>query len=101
MSYVIEVLRKEHCNIESLLCVLEWELSLFDRGDRPNYELVLAVIEYFKDYPGTCHHPKEDMIFAKLKARDPATLSMIGDLEAEHREGAERLYRVARLSSVF
>ena len=96
MSYVIEVLRNEHCNIESLLCVLERELSVFDRGDRPNYELVLAVIEYFKDYPDTCHHPKEDMIFAKLKARDPATLSMIGDLEAEHREGAERLHRVAQ-----
>ena len=49
MSYVIEVLRKEHCNIESLLCVLERELSVFDCGDRPNYELVLAVIDYFKD----------------------------------------------------
>ena len=96
MSYVIEVLRNEHCNIESLLCVLERELSVFDRGDRPNYELVLAVIEYFKDYPDTCHHPKEDMIFAKLKARDPATLAMIGDLEVGHHEGAERLHRVAQ-----
>ena len=38
MSYVIEVLRQEHCNIESLLSVLERELSVFDRGDRPNYE---------------------------------------------------------------
>ena len=38
MSYVIEVLRNEHCNIESLLGVLERELSVFDRGDRPNYE---------------------------------------------------------------
>jgi hypothetical protein len=67
MSYVIEVLRQEHCNIESLLCVLERELSVFDRGDRPNYELVLAAIDYFKDYPDSCHHPKEDMIFEALK----------------------------------
>ena len=48
MSYVIEVLRQEHCNIESLLCVLERELTVFDRGDRPNYELVLAAIDYFR-----------------------------------------------------
>jgi hemerythrin-like domain-containing protein len=96
MSYVIEVLRQEHCNIECLLSVLERELSVFDRGDRPNYEVVLAVIDYFKDYPDSCHHPKEDMIFEKLKARDPIAASSIGDLEAEHREGARRLRRAAQ-----
>jgi hemerythrin-like domain-containing protein len=96
MSYVIEVLRQEHCNIENLLGVLERELSVFDRGDRPNYEVVLAVIDYFKDYPDSCHHPKEDLIFEKLKARDPVATASIGDLEAEHREGARRLRRAAQ-----
>jgi hemerythrin-like domain-containing protein len=95
MSYLIEVLRQEHCNIERLLCVLERELTVFDRGDRPNYEIVLAVIDYFKDYPDSCHHPKEDMIFEKLKARDPVAAATIGHLESEHREGARRLRRVA------
>src|SRR6516165_12598184 len=50
MTYIIEVLRQEHCNIESLLRVLERELSVFDRGERPDYEVVPAVIDYFKDY---------------------------------------------------
>ena len=71
MSYVIEVLRQEHCNIERLLCVLERELSVFDGGGRPDYQVIQAVIDYFKDYPDSCHHPKEDMIFEELKARDP------------------------------
>ena len=44
MTYIIEVLRQEHRNIESLLCVLERELSVFDRGDRPDYEVVRAVM---------------------------------------------------------
>ena len=73
MTYVVEVLRQEHRNIEKLLRVLERELSVFDRGDRPNYEAVLGVIDYFKDYPNSCHHPKEDIIFEKLKSRDPVT----------------------------
>jgi hemerythrin-like domain-containing protein len=94
MAYIIEVLRQEHCNIESLLRVLERELSVFDRGDRPDYEVVRAIIDYFKDYPDSCHHPKEDMIVEKLKARDPVTGATIGDLEAQHRE-ARRLRRVA------
>jgi hemerythrin-like domain-containing protein len=97
MTYIIEVLRQEHCNIESLLRVLERELSVFDRGDRPDYEVVRAVIDYFKDYPDSCHHPKEDMIVEKLKARDPVTATTIGDLEAQHRDGARRLRRVAEV----
>ena len=36
------------------------------------------------------------MIFEKLKARDPIAASSIGDLEAEHREGARRLRRAAQ-----
>ncbi len=95
MVEIIEVLRQEHRNIEKLLRVLERELSVFDRGDRPDYEVVLAVIDYFKDFPDTCHHPKEDIIVAKFKARDPVAAAAIGDLEGEHREGARRLRQVA------
>jgi hemerythrin-like domain-containing protein len=96
MIEIIEVLHQEHRNIEKLLRVLERELSVFDRGDRPDYEVVLAVIDYFKDYPDSCHHPKEDIIVGKFKARDPVAAATIGDLEAEHREGARRLRRVAQ-----
>ena len=55
MTYVVEVLRQEHRNIEKLLRVLEQELSVFNRGERPNYEVILGVIDYFKDYPDSCH----------------------------------------------
>jgi hemerythrin-like domain-containing protein len=95
MNYVIEVLRQEHYNIERLLRVLERELSVFNRGDRPDYEVILAVLEYFKDYPDSCHHPKEDIIFERLKLRDPVRATSVGDLEYEHREGAKRLRRVS------
>ncbi len=93
---IIDSLRYEHRNIETLLVVLEKELSLFVRGERPDYEVVRAVISYFEVYPDAYHHPLEDMVFKKLKVRDPAGAENIGDLAAEHRSGAERLRRVAR-----
>jgi hemerythrin-like domain-containing protein len=96
MIEIIEILRQEHRNIEKLLGVLEREFSVFDRGDRPDYEVVLAVVDYFKGYPDSCHHPKEDIIVEKFKARDPLAASTIVDLQAEHREGARRLQRVAQ-----
>ena len=93
---VIEILRQEHRNIEKLLLVLERELSVFARGERPDYEVVHAVIAYFQVYPDAYHHPPEDMIFEKLKVRDSAAAANIGDLAADHRTGAERLRRVAQ-----
>jgi|SRR5579862_729151 len=96
MTEILDVLREEHHNIEKLLLVLERELRVFNRAERPDYHVVQSVIEYFQDYPDSCHHPKEDMIFEKLKARDPTAAANVGDLEAEHAKGSKRLRRVAR-----
>jgi hemerythrin-like domain-containing protein len=96
MTQIIDILREEHRNIEKLLLVLERELCVFNRGEQPDYHVVRSVIEYFQDYPDCCHHPKEDMIFEKLKVRDPIAAASVGDLEAEHRKGSKRLCRVAQ-----
>ena len=96
MTEILDILREEHHNIEKLLLVLERELRVFNSAERPDYHVVQSVIEYFQDYPDCCHHPKEDMIFEKLKARDPAAAASVGDLEAEHGKGSKRLRRVAR-----
>ncbi len=96
MMQILDILREEHGNIEKLLLVLERELRVFNRAERPDYHVVQSVIEYFQDYPDCCHHPKEDVIFEKLKARDPATAASVGNLEAEHAKGSKRLRQVAR-----
>ena len=48
MVEIIEILREEHRNIEKLLRVMEQELSVFNRGERPDYEIFGAIIEFFK-----------------------------------------------------
>ena len=63
---IIERLSREHRNIEKLLTILERELEVFDRADRPDYEVIRAVISYFEVYPEVYHHPQEDLVFAKL-----------------------------------
>ena len=68
---VIERLSREHRNIEKLLAVLERELEVFDLGDRPDYEVIRAVISYFEVYPEVYHHPQEDLVFARLKIAIP------------------------------
>jgi hemerythrin-like domain-containing protein len=94
MSNIIQILLEEHRNIDKLLLVLEHELEVFDRSEEPDYEILQAVIQYFQDYPESCHHPKEDMVFEKLKVRDPAAANRIGDVEAEHKIETQRLRRL-------
>ena len=71
---IIELLSREHRNIERLLAVLERELEIFDRGQRPDYEVIRAIISYFEVYPEAYHHPQEDLVFAKLKPAIPPPL---------------------------
>ena len=96
MPKIIDILLEEHQNIEKLLLVLEHELEIFDRGARPDYEILQTIIHYFQDYPESCHHPKEEMIFETLKARDPAAAKRFGDVEAEHEVETRRLRSFAR-----
>jgi hemerythrin-like domain-containing protein len=92
---IIERLSREHRNIEKLLAILERELEVFGRGDRPDYEVIRTVISYFEVHPEVYHHPQEDLVFAKLKMRDPVAATKVGDLAGEHKKGAVRLHKVA------
>lgn len=96
MSRIIENLLDEHRNIEKLLHILEQELEIFDRGESPDYQILQAIIDYFQDYPESYHHPKEDIVFEKLKLRDPAVARQIGDAKAEHQAETNRLRQFAR-----
>ena len=96
MPKIIDLLLEEHRNIEKLLLVAEHELAIFDSSGRPDYEILQTIIQYFQDYPESCHHPKEEMIFEKLKTRDSASAKRFGDVEAEHEVETRRLQSFAR-----
>ena len=96
MARIIEILLDEHRNIEKLLHVLEQELDVFDHSESPDYQILQAVIDYFQDYPENYHHPKEDIVFEKLKLRDPAAAMQVGDAEADHQVETKRLSQFAQ-----
>ena len=97
MAAIMEALCRDHRNIEHLLRILERELGVFDRAGRPDYEIIGAIVDYFQIYPDRIHHPKEDLVLAKLKDRDPQAAASIGNLEGEHEGMAARLRRFANV----
>ncbi|MGI9413161.1 MAG: hemerythrin domain-containing protein [Hyphomicrobiales bacterium] len=91
MAYAIDILRREHANMQRLLGLLEHQITLVETAQQPDYELIKSISDYFDDFPRSCHHPKEDVIFDKLKERNPDAAEAMGDLEHEHGAVAIRL----------
>lgn len=95
MSEVIRILRREHANMATLVKTLEWQLGEFERGGSPDYELIRSALDYFLSFPDLYHHPKEDMVYARLCQRDPDAARLIGDLRREHETLAARTREVS------
>ncbi|MBI2316341.1 MAG: hemerythrin domain-containing protein [Betaproteobacteria bacterium] len=75
----------EHDNFARLLDLLEREVAAFRLGEQPNYDLMLDIVYYLRDYPDQVHHRQEDVAFARLLERDPKMKPQIDRLLQEHR----------------
>lgn len=95
MAEIIDALRREHANIVTLIKTLEWHVREFEQAGTPDYDIIEGVLDYFLGYPDLYHHPKENLIFARLRERDPAIAEKIGDLQVEHEELAARSRELA------
>ena len=76
--------RHEHARIATLLDILEAELALFADAGQPDYDVFTAIAEYFTDFPDRCHHPREEVLFRRLKARDPSAADIVATLAVDH-----------------
>ena len=96
MPDTVDTLRAEHGNMVRALDLLERQIALIEAADEPDYDLIGQIIDYFRRFPDLYHHPKEELILARLKARAPDEAERIGDLESEHEGCSQHLQDFAR-----
>ena len=84
MSNVIAALDRDHANIAKLLELLESEILAIEVGKTPDYPLMQDIMRYMTQYPDRFHHPKEDLIFARLLTRQSGARAHVDDLLEEH-----------------
>jgi len=75
----------EHVYFGHLLELLRRQLDLFHGGETPNYQLVLDILTYLRDYSDEYHHPREDKAFELLAVRCPDLKTALARLHQEHR----------------
>ena len=85
MSGPLGLWHTEHVYFRRLLELLQRELDAFHHGERPNYELMLDVVAYLRDYSDELHHPREDAAFERLALRAPDLKLDLARLGQEHR----------------
>jgi hemerythrin-like domain-containing protein len=88
----------EHAYFAQLLRLLRKEIDVFHGGGEPNYELMVDILRYLREYSDRVHHPREDIAFARLAKHCPELATVLARLQQEHRvlanAGEELLARI-------
>jgi hemerythrin-like domain-containing protein len=66
-----------------------------ERGAKPDFALLGAMVYYIDTFPERFHHPKEDQyLFRLLRMRCPDAGPLLDRLQAEDRAGASKIMGV-------
>jgi hemerythrin-like domain-containing protein len=75
----------DHVRFARLLDLLEQELTRFHAGATPDYDRMHDIVQWLREYSDTAHHPREDVAFTRMVAREPSLQLQVSRLLQEHR----------------
>ncbi len=89
----IRIIHDEHRAIAAVLHgMLYLVREIRDRGAKPNFAVLGAMMYYIDAFPERFHHPKEDTyLFRVLRIRHPDAVPLLDRLEGEHWTGAHKI----------
>ena len=93
---VMETLRQEHAKLTMMLDLLENQVAILRQGEAVEFASMGGIVDYFLTYPDLVHHPKEDVLFHRLRKVDPAAAIKVERLPSGHEELGLLARRVAR-----
>ena len=87
----LDVLRQEHRQMSQRLNLLEGQLDLLELNLETNSELLLQITGFFRSYPDLYHHPKEELLLARLAEVAPEAARELFGIPSEHQKAALEL----------
>lgn len=82
---ILAELRQDHRNMARLLNLLERQAETIFEGTHSDLELMVDVMRYMTGYPDAVHHPKEDKLYAELRAARPDLAKGMSRVAEDHR----------------
>ena len=86
MHPIMQHLNDDHRHMAKVLHCLKHRLNQPSSASNSASDLwlFLAALDYIQVYPERWHHPAEDLIFKRLKMRNPDFASQVAIIEEEH-----------------
>ncbi len=83
---ILLVIKNEHKYTLMLLSVIREQLSEFDIGKTPDYQLMFDSMQYMADFPQKFNHPVKNKLIQAIIDKDPANSEVLETLLAEKRQ---------------
>lgn len=80
----LKKLQSEHAYSKSLLDIASESQALLAANEEPDLDILEEVLHYLADYPQDYHHPREDLMFKRMIAKDAKTKKVIEPLLRDH-----------------
>jgi hemerythrin-like domain-containing protein len=86
---LMQELRLDHRNMAIVLNLLDDVVTEMEAGGDPDFELFDEIMRYMTVYPDAVHHPKEDVVYEKLRSKRPDLSEDLAHVPDDHRRIAE------------
>tara|TARA_R110000823_G_scaffold125385_7_gene252108 strand:+ start:33552 stop:34523 length:972 start_codon:yes stop_codon:yes gene_type:complete len=87
---LMKALRAEHRHMAAVMQLFQEQLRAIEAGEPVDTHVVYEIMDYMVNWPDRFHHPREDMIYARLAERDAGARDDVDTLQRDHDESARR-----------
>ena len=84
MTQLLDRLSRDHRHLSRLLNLFDDLLDRFHEGNEPDLDLLSEMLDYMESYADQVHHPREELIFDRLRARVNETHPVLDVLTKQH-----------------
>ncbi|PKO49399.1 MAG: hemerythrin [Betaproteobacteria bacterium HGW-Betaproteobacteria-4] len=98
----LQIISDEHQSLAAVLHAIRFMLKKIEAGQlKPDLELFQAMVHYLDAFAEKRHHPKEDMLFARLGQRTNEGAEAIARLGEQHAAAPQRIAALERAVTDF
>ncbi len=92
----MRLLREDHAGLSRVLREIDAQQSALRTTPETARPVLVEAMRYILVYQHSVHHPREDLLFARIRDREPMLYRNMHRLVMEHRIGQERAEALAR-----
>jgi hemerythrin-like domain-containing protein len=89
------LLRDDHAGLSRVLREVDAQQSMLQSSPETARPVLAEALRYLLVYQHSVHHPREDRLFARIRAREPQLYRNMDRLVHEHRVGQQRAEALA------